>query len=122
MKTVNHVKWQLAILALAAMVSSAWAQQPAAALTSTLTKTKATVTAIDTARREVTIQGDKGPVTIQCGPDVKNFNNLKVGDQVLISYYQGAAAQLVKGSKKVSAGSAHGAARGDCRALPAITV
>ena len=38
----------------------------------------------------------------KCGPDVKNFNNLKVGDQVLISYYQGAAAQIVKGGKTVS--------------------
>lgn len=102
MKMTNHVKWQLAVLALAAMVGSAWAQQPADAVTSTLTKTKATVTAIDAAKRAVTIQGDKGPVTIQCGPEVKNFQNLKVGDQVLISYYQGAAAQIVKGGTKVS--------------------
>ena len=40
-------------------------------------------------------------MTIQVGPDVKNFNNLKVGDRVNISYYQGTAAQLVKGGKKV---------------------
>ncbi|HEV3181877.1 MAG TPA: hypothetical protein VGY90_03575 [Steroidobacteraceae bacterium] len=102
MKRTNSLKCQLAILAVAAMVSSASAQQPAGAVTSTLTKTKATVTAIDPATREVTIQGDKGPVTVQASPDVKNFNNLKVGDQVLVSYYQGTAAQIVKGGKKVS--------------------
>ena len=101
MKKPSSPRWQLAILAAAAMVSSAWSQQPGGAYTSTLTRTTATVTAIDTAKREVTIQGDHGPVTIQVGPDVKNFENLKVGDRVNLSYYQGTAAQLVKGGKKV---------------------
>jgi hypothetical protein len=101
MKKPSSPRWQLAILAVAAMVSFAWAQQPGGAYTSTLTRTRATVTAINAERREVTIQGDHGPVTIQVGPDVKNFNNLKVGDRVNISYYQGIAAQLVKGGKKV---------------------
>lgn len=98
----NSLKCQLAILAMAAMAGSAWAQQPGGAYTSNLIKTTATVTAIDSAARAVTIQGDRGPVTIQVGPDVKNFSNLKVGDRVNISYYQGIAAQLVKGGKTVS--------------------
>jgi hypothetical protein len=102
MKMTNSLKCQLAILALAATFSSAWAQQPGGAYTSTLTKTTATVTAIDAARRQVTIQGERGPVTVQVSPDVKNFQNLKVGDRVNVSYYQGTAAQLVKGGKKVS--------------------
>ena len=102
MQRTYGLKCQLAILALAAMVSSAWAQQPGGAYTSTLTRTTATVTSIDAATRAVTIQGERGPVTIQVGPDVKNFNNLKVGDRVNIAYYQGIAAQLVKGGKKVS--------------------
>jgi hypothetical protein len=102
MKTTNSLKAQLAILAVATMLGSAWAQQPAGGYTSTLTKTKATVTAINPATREVTIKGDRGPMTVQVSPDVKNFSNLKVGDQVLVSYYQGAAAQIVKGGKKVS--------------------
>ena len=102
MKSTNGLKSQLAILAVAAIVGSAWAQQPGGAYTSSVVRTTATVTAIDPAARAVTIQGDHGPVTIQVGPDVKNFNNLKVGDRVNISYYQGIAAQLVKGGKKVS--------------------
>ena len=102
MKKTNGLKCQLAILAVAAMVSSAWAQQPGGAYTSNLIRTRATVTAIDPATRAVTLQGEHGPVTVQVGPDVKNFNNLKVGDRVNISYYQGIAAQLVKGGKKVS--------------------
>jgi len=102
MKRTNSLKCQLAILAVTAMASSVWAQQPGGAYTSNVIRTRATVTAIDPATRAVTIQGDHGPVTIQVGPDVKNFSNLKVGDRVNISYYQGIAAQLVKGGKKVS--------------------
>ena len=102
MKGTNSLKCRLAILVLATLVTSAWGQQPAGAYTSNVIRTRATVTAIDPAARAVTIQGDHGPVTIQVGPDVKNFNNLKVGDRVNISYYQGIAAQIVKGGKKVS--------------------
>ena len=102
MKKTNGLKCQLAILTLAALVGSAWAQQPKTAYTSTLTRTTATVTAIDSANRAVTIQGEHGPVTIQVSPDVKNFGNLKVGDRVNISYYQGTAAAIVKGGKKVT--------------------
>ena len=98
----HNLSRQLVILTVAALVSSAWAQQPGGAYTSNVIRTRATVTAIDPATRAVTIQGDHGPVTIQVGPDVKNFNNLKVGDRVNIAYYQGIAAQLVKGGKKVS--------------------
>jgi hypothetical protein len=100
MKRTNSL-CQLAILAVAAVVSSAFAQQPGGAYTSTLTRTRATVTAINTEKREVTIQGDHGPVTIAAGPGVKNFDNLKVGDRVNISYYQGTLAQVVKGGKTV---------------------
>jgi hypothetical protein len=102
MKGTNGLKCQLAILAVAAMVSFAWAQQPGGAYTSTVTRTRATVTAINTERREVTIKGDQGPLTVQVSPDVKNFENLKVGDRVNIAYYQGTAAQIVKGGKKVT--------------------
>jgi hypothetical protein len=100
MKRTNSLR-QLAILAVAAMVSSAWAQQPGGAYTSTLTRTTATVTAINAEKREVTIQGEHGPVTIQAGQGVRNFENLKVGDRVNISYYQGTMAQIVKGGKTI---------------------
>jgi len=102
MKRSSSLKWQLAILAVVTTISSAWAQQPGGAYTSTLTRTRATVTAINTERRQVTIQGDQGPLTVQVSPDVKNLENLKVGDRVNLAYYQGVAAQIVKGGKKVT--------------------
>jgi hypothetical protein len=102
MKRTNALKCQLAILAVAVLAGSAWAQQPGGAYTSTLTKARGTVTAINADAREVTIQGEQGPVTVQVSPAVKNFGNLKVGDRVNLSYYQGTAAQIVKGGKTVS--------------------
>jgi hypothetical protein len=101
MKKTNLVKWQIPILAAAALASYAWAQQSPPAVRSELTKVQATVQSIDSKAREVTIVGPKGPVTIYCGPEVKNFDNLKVGDKVNVSFYQGLAAQIVKGSQTV---------------------
>jgi Cu/Ag efflux protein CusF len=103
MKMANLVKSLLPALALAALANYAWAQQSGApAYRSELTKVQATVQSIDPKTREVTIEGPKGPVTIAVGPEVKNFNNLKVGDKVNVSFYQGIGAEIVKGSQKVS--------------------
>jgi hypothetical protein len=100
MRIAKHLSRQLATLAVAVMASSAWAQEPA--VTNTLVKSRATVKAINPATREVTIEGDNGTVTVQAGPEVKNFNNIKVGDQVLTSYYRGTMAEIVQGGKKLS--------------------
>ena len=43
----------------------------------------ATITAIDKATRDVTLKGPQGnEMTVTAGPEVKNFEKLKVGDQV----------------------------------------
>jgi hypothetical protein len=101
MKKMNVLRWLLPGLLLAALGTYAWAQS-APAVTSNLTKVQATVKAIDPASRSVTLEGPKGPVTVKVGPEVKNFGNLKVGDVVNVSYYESVAAQIVKGSQKVS--------------------
>jgi hypothetical protein len=105
MKMAILVKWLLPALALAALANVAWAQQSqpgTPGYKAELTKVQATVQSIDAKTREVTVVGPKGPVTIFVGPEVKNFDNLKVGDKVNLSFYQGVAAQIVKGSQKVS--------------------
>ena len=46
-------------------------------------KLTATITAIDKATRDVTLKGPQGnDVTVTASPEVKNFDQLKVGDQV----------------------------------------
>jgi Cu/Ag efflux protein CusF len=42
-----------------------------------------TVTAIDPAKREITLTGEENrQITFICGPEIKNFDQLKVGDKV----------------------------------------
>jgi Cu/Ag efflux protein CusF len=101
MNKMNVLRWWVPSLVLAAMASYALAQSTPA-VTSNLTKVQATVKAIDPATRSVTLEGPKGPVTVQVGPEVKNFSNLKVGDVVNVSYYESVAAQIAKGGQKVS--------------------
>jgi hypothetical protein len=65
-------------------------------------KVTATVTAIDSATREVTLKGPQGKeVTIVAGPEVKNFAQMKVGDQVMAEYVEALTVKLKKGGAKV---------------------
>ena len=58
----------------------------------------ATITAIDKATRDVTLKGPQGnEVTITAGPEVKNFDNMKVGDQVNAKYVEALTLELKKG-------------------------
>lgn len=101
MKTIRS-KWQLAILALVA-TAPAWAQQGnAPAVSNELSTLQATVEAVYPDKRSLTLVGPNGqPQTIFAGPNVK-LDRLHAGDKVNVSYYQGWAAQIAKGSTKVS--------------------
>ena len=62
------------------------------------TKVTATITAIDPATRDITLKGPQGnEVTVTAGPEVKNFANMKVGDQVNIEYLEALTLELKKG-------------------------
>jgi Cu/Ag efflux protein CusF len=61
-------------------------------------KLTATITAIDPATRDVTSKGPQGnEMTVTVGPDVKNFANMKVGDQVDAQYVEAVTLELKKG-------------------------
>jgi len=56
----------------------------------------ATVEAIDKQSRFVTLRGADGKeFTVQAGPEVRNFDQLKVGDKVTTHYMRAAALQLL---------------------------
>jgi hypothetical protein len=95
----------LLVLGIAALASYAWAQDTGQPVVKTqVQNVDATIKAINPDTREVTLEGEKGPLTVQVDKEVKNFDNMKVGDKVRVSYYQGLAAQLAKpGSKPVNA-------------------
>jgi len=57
----------------------------------------ATITAIDAAKRAVTLKNDKGEEdTFTAGPEVTRFNQLKVGDKIRLTYYESLVLQLRK--------------------------
>ena len=67
-------------------------------------KLTATVTALDKATRDVTLKGPQGnELTLTAGPDVKNFDQIKVGDQVNVEFIQALTLELQKGGGLVVA-------------------
>jgi DNA-binding beta-propeller fold protein YncE len=61
----------------------------------------ATITAIDKATRGLTLKGPKGnEIKLTAGPDVKNFDQLKVGDTVAAQYVEALVLELKKGGGK----------------------
>lgn len=58
----------------------------------------ATITKIDKASRGITLKGPSGnEVTLVAGPEVKNFDQLKVGDTVRAAYLESLVLELKKG-------------------------
>jgi hypothetical protein len=104
MTKMSVFNWRLSTLIVAAMATYAWAQQPAKppVVNSQFQKVEATVEAIDRPTREVSLRGPNGPVSVVVGHEVKNFDKVHVGDKVVVSYYQGIAAQMAKGDTKVT--------------------
>jgi len=72
-------------------------------------KITATITAIDKATRDITLKGPRGnEVVVTAGPDVKNFDNMKVGDQVNAQYVEALTLELKKGGGMTVARSDQG--------------
>ncbi|MET0983602.1 MAG: hypothetical protein ABWY02_15970 [Telluria sp.] len=63
------------------------------------TKTTATVTGINPASRVISLQRPDGTIVdIHAGPEVKNFDKIKVGDKVTAEYTQALSLELKKGA------------------------
>jgi hypothetical protein len=73
------------------------------AVNSQIRQVSAIVQAIDLATREVRLSGARGRFTVVVSPEVNNLDKVHVGDKVDVSYYEGAAAQIAKGGRKVTA-------------------
>jgi hypothetical protein len=87
-------------------------------------KLTASITAIDKATRDVTMKGPQGnELTVTAGPDVKNFDQMKVGDQVNVEYIEALTLELKKGGgQKVARTEQAGAAGAKPGAQPAGAV
>jgi len=62
----------------------------------------ATVEAVDAAQRKVTLKGPKGKVVpLTVGPDVRNLEQVKVGDRVAVRYLEALSLTLKKDGKEL---------------------
>jgi hypothetical protein len=78
----------------------------------------ASVEAIDIANRVVTLKGPQGKVfEVVAGPEVRNFDQIKVGDEVRVRYLEAVTLELKKGGggvrERVESGDAARAKAGE---------
>jgi Cu/Ag efflux protein CusF len=83
-----HPRTILAALpALALLAGCAKPTPPAPLQLESTRKVEATVVAVQKDKRLVSLRGEGGEtVTVECGPSVRNFDQIRVGDQVIASY------------------------------------
>jgi hypothetical protein len=118
----------------AAGLAGAQAQKPgatgAAVVTSEPGKAAAVVTAeitatvvgIDKATRSVTLKGPKRTVDVVAGDEVKNFDQIKVGDRLVVKYVEALTLELKKTKAKPDAKGEVAAVRAAPGARPAGAV
>jgi len=80
--------------------SLAIATEPGRAVAVATVEITATVTAIDPATRDVTLQTAAGDTrTVTAGPEVRNFDQIAVGDTVAVLYSEALELRLLKGQQ-----------------------
>ncbi|MXR38342.1 hypothetical protein [Craterilacuibacter sinensis] len=92
----------MASVAMATNAGVAFATLPGKAIVAGELKLEATVTAIDTATRTLTLQGTNGQLRqVVAGPDVRNFAQIRVGDKVQAKLLEALTLELKKGGAGV---------------------
>jgi hypothetical protein len=78
------------------------ASAPGTGTVAATAKVSAVVTAIDPAQRQITVKGPKGKLkTLTAGPEVRNFDQIKVGDAVVVRYAEALTLTLKKDGKEM---------------------
>ena len=86
----------------AAGAGTVTATEPGKGTVANVVKLTAAVEAVDAANRTVTLKGPRGKVvTLPVGQDVKNFDQIKVGDQVVVRYVEALTLELKKGGTEM---------------------
>ena len=108
-------------IALAFMSSPASTQAPIAK--SVTVSVAATIQAIDSTARTVTLRDEKGQEdTYAVAPEFKRFNELKIGDKVRATYYESLVLQVRQPGEKVDAAALDLAVARSKGALPGAAV
>jgi len=78
--------------------AAAMASAPGRAEVARAVRVSATVAAIDKATRTLTLKGTDGKeFPLVAGPEVRNFDQIQVGSQVIVGYLEALALELKKG-------------------------
>jgi hypothetical protein len=93
-----HTRSILAVGAASALLWGCAAPTPPAPLQrESAHQVEATVVGIQKEKRLVSLRGPEGRMlTVEAGPEVRNFDQIQVGDQVIASYYEAVGFALVK--------------------------
>ena len=103
----------LAQWAFAQTTSGARTSEPGKVTLTQAVEASATITAIDAPTRTITLKWMKGDVAkIVAGPEVRNFDQLKVGDVVNATYLESLVIELKKGGGMTVGKSERAAAAG----------
>lgn len=91
---------------------------PGKAAAAEVVTVSASVESIDKEKRLVILKGPEGNLfAVTAGPEVRNFDQIKVGDQVVVSHYEALSLELKKGGsgvpKRVETDTAARAAPGE---------
>ncbi len=85
------------LVAATALGIAACSTTPAPLALSDTQKAVATVEAVDQAKRLVTLRAADGKtMTVQAGPEVRNFAQIRTGDRVVVEYREALLAEVVK--------------------------
>ena len=118
---MNAMKTMLLTAMVWAASASPQAQEPVTK--ANVAKVSATITAVDAAKRVLTLRDDMGVEdTFNVGPEVKRFDELKVGQKVNMTYYESVVFQLVKAGEKGTGASVGATANRGTGALPSATI
>jgi hypothetical protein len=79
------------------------ASEPGKAAIVATAEVTATVVAIDKATRTVTLKGPQRTVDVVCGDEVRNFDQIRVGDSVMVKYVEALTLELRKTKAKPDA-------------------
>jgi hypothetical protein len=98
------------------------ASEPGKAAAVMTAEVTATVVSIDKTTRTVTLKGPKRTVDVVAGDEVKNFDQIKVGDRVVVKYLESLSLELKKTKGKPDAKAEVAGARAAPGSRPAGAV
>jgi hypothetical protein len=94
--TVPATRFLSALVAPLAVLAGCAQEPPQPVKIENTQEVRATVVAVDPVTRFLSLQGpDKEVVTVQVDDEVRNLPQVKVGDEVVVKYYEALGAQLV---------------------------